>query len=193
MHLCRVKNSAELAELINDGELVPVHTGTALALSPYLPLGRAYVRPWVADFLDTLSAEFYAAFHKPLQVNSAVRTVTVQRWLLRTDKNAAPWHGEVASAHLAGVAVDLERRRLTATQKRFIEMRLLYRASNGEVIVEEELRPQQCFHVVVKRDKSGLPVIPSVLPDKMDESDGESAQGNFGFVPDSILFAYPVP
>lgn len=169
-------------------------SGAGVALSPFLPSGRAYVRPWVADALTILEKDYFGTFHAPLQVNSAVRTVKVQRWLLRTDRNAAPWHGEVASAHLAGVAVDLERRRLSPAQKRFVELRLLAMAAYGQVIVEEELRPQQCFHVVVKREKSGVPVFSSnLLPNSLDESDGESAQDNRGFVSGYPLSFYLAP
>lgn len=173
---------------------MPVPVSDALSLSPLLPVRRAYVRPWVADFLEGLSADYFAAFHVPLQVNSAVRTVKVQRWLLRTDRNAAPWHGDVASAHLAGVAVDLERRRLTAAQKRFLELRLLYWAAAGQVLVEEELRPEQCFHIVVRKaPKSGVPDFTNLLPDKPGVLRGEFSAGNFGFVLDSIPSAYLVP
>jgi hypothetical protein len=190
-NLPRIKNDNELRELISDGELVQIQATPALALSPFLPLGRAYVRPWVYDQLSAISADFYAQFNRPLQVNSAVRTVKVQRWLLRTDRNAAPWHGEVASAHLAGVAVDLERRRLSPAQKRWLEIRLLVMAAAGAVIVEEEIRPQQCFHMVVRREKSGVPVFNSnPLPDSLDESGGESAPDNRGFVSDYFLTDY---
>src|SRR5208337_4513977 len=117
------------------------------------PTKRAYVRPWVVDMLVDLSHDFFVTFHAPLQVNSAVRTIQVQRGLLHWNRNAAPWHGETASAHLAGVAVDLERRRLSGAQKRWLEIRLLALAAVGAVICEEELHPEQCFHIVVRREK----------------------------------------
>jgi hypothetical protein len=148
MGLPRIKDSAQLDALVRAGELVPIRTTRALSIDKRLPRNRAYVRPWVADFLTELSEQFYAAFGKPLQVNSAVRTVDVQRRLRRINGNAAPYEGETASAHLAGVAVDLQRRKLTPAQKRFLQWRLLIAAARGRVIVEEELK-QPCFHVVV--------------------------------------------
>ena len=190
--LPRIKDDNELRELISDGELVQIQKN--VELHSEIPARRNYLRPWAADFLQNLAHDFFVTFHAPLQVNSAVRTVKVQRWLLRTDRNAAPWHGEVASAHLAGVAVDLERRRLSPVEKRFVELRLLVLAAEGQVIVEEELRPQQCFHVVVKRDKSGVPVFSSSSqPNSLDESDGESAPDNRGSVSDYPASVYPAP
>ena len=93
LHLPRIKNDNELRELISNGDLVPIHATESLALSPLLPASRAYVRPWVLDMLSYIAPDFYATFHINLQINSAVRTVQVQRWLLRFDRNAAPWHG----------------------------------------------------------------------------------------------------
>lgn len=191
--LPRIKNDNELKELISDGELVQLRPTAALALSPFLPAKRAYVRPWVAAAISDLAADYFGTFHAPLQVNSAVRTIRVQRSLLHWNRNAAPWHGETASAHLAGVAVDLERRRLSGVQKRWLEFRLFSMAALGLVIVEEELRPNQCFHLVVMREKSGVPVFSSnPLPNSLDESDGEYAPGNRGFVFGYPAFVYPL-
>lgn len=148
MGLPRIQDSAQLHALIQAGELVTIRITRALSVDQRLPRERVYVCPWVADFLEQLSAEYYAAFGVPLQVNSAVRTVAVQRKLRRRNGNAAPATGETASAHLAGVAVDLKRRGLTVAQKRFLQFRLLAWAARGKVLVEEELR-QPCFHVVV--------------------------------------------
>lgn len=143
--LPRIQNDRELRELIADGELVQIQATPALRVN--VPANRAYVRPWVNDMLVTLSAAFFTQFAKPLQVNSAVRTVRVQRSLLRWNRNAAKTSGEKASAHLAGVAVDLQRRGLSPVQVRFLEWRLLAYWLRGQVLVEEEIR-QPCFHVV---------------------------------------------
>ena len=98
-------------------------------------------------------------------MNSAVRTVRVQMRLLRWNHNAAPVHGEKASAHLAGIAVDLQRRGLTKEQMTFIQDKLL--GLGNMVIVEEELK-QPCFHVVVDGDYILPPEMPKMemkLPD----------------------------
>jgi hypothetical protein len=81
--------------------------------------------------------------------------MAVQRGLMRWNPNAAPIHGDVASSHLAGTTVDLERRRLTQEQIWWIEGYLL--GMGDSVIVIEELR-EPCFHIMVLpelRDISG--------------------------------------
>jgi hypothetical protein len=141
-----IKTPGELHELVQSGELVPLRTGGSLRVN--CPADRAYVRPWVADFMQALAADYYHTFGTPLQVNSATRPLTVQRRLLRWNHNAAPIHGETASVHMRGIAVDIARRGLTRQQKAWLQMRLLYWAARGQAIVEEELA-QPCFHTVV--------------------------------------------
>src|SRR5271170_487341 len=58
LHLPRIKTTAELHELVQSGDLVPIHPSAQLALSSLLPTNRAYARPWVAAFLDKLSQDF---------------------------------------------------------------------------------------------------------------------------------------
>lgn len=145
----RIEDEKELKELTQSGDLVYISKSKTLAVSKNLPDNRRYVKPWVYDFLIQLSQEYYEVFKKPLQVNSAIRPISVQRRLIRFNHNAAPIHGETASAHLTGIAVDLQRRGLSKAQKRFLQFRLLYYSSLDIVIVEEELR-QPCFHIVVK-------------------------------------------
>lgn len=155
-----IKTPGHLRELAQGGDLVPLSTSPALRIN--CPADRAYVRPWAADFVVKLAAEYYAAWGVPLQVNSATRPETVQRRLMRWNHNAAPIHGETASVHMRGIAVDLQRRGLTRRQKAWLQMRLLYWYGRGQVIVEEELR-QPCFHVVVRgaAPEEAFPLVPS--------------------------------
>jgi hypothetical protein len=146
--LPRIKNDRELKELIRDGELVPIPVSDHLIVDKHLPANRRYCRPWTASFLTDLSDAFYARFHEPIMVDSAVRTVEVQRKLLRWNGNAAPAEGETASSHLAGTTVDLARRRMTPEQGRWVEVYLLPLHAQGMVEVEEEYR-QFCFHIMV--------------------------------------------
>jgi hypothetical protein len=162
----RIKDKKALHEITDDGDLVPITENRYVRISPKLERDRRYCRPWVDMFLQELGRAYFDQFEEPIQVNSAVRTIKTQIWLLHWNRNAAPWHGETASAHLAGVAVDLQRRGLTRAQIRFIQKYLLYLAKLNMVIVEEELK-QPCFHVVVTGDYPYPPPI-TVVPSNID-------------------------
>jgi hypothetical protein len=157
--LPRIKNDTELRALIADGALVPITSNQYVRVNPQLDAKRRYCRPWVDVFLQDLGRDYYAQFSAPIRVNSAVRTVQVQLRLLRWNRNAAPAHGQLESAHLAGVAVDLQRRGLSRAQIQFIQQRLLYLSNLGMVICEEELGQQPCFHIVVTGE---YPVPPTI-------------------------------
>jgi len=146
--LHRIKNDKELTELVNSGALVPLPLNSHLTVDPRLPVNRRYCRPWTAEFLTNLSDDFYAKFGSPIRVNSAVRTVEVQKKLLKYNPNAAPISGDSASSHLAGLTVDLERKNLTIEQVRFIEVKLLPLQNQGLIEIEEEHR-ELCFHIMV--------------------------------------------
>src|SRR5208282_266650 len=139
----RYEDNKALSAAVEREELVPLPLSVSLTVDRRLDPKRRYCRLWVAQFLTDLSESYYETFHQPLLIDSAVRTVKVQRSLLRWNKNAAPAHGEIASVHLAGIAVDIARRPLTGVQIRWLETRLLYYHALGLVIVEEELR-QPC-------------------------------------------------
>lgn len=151
MGLPRLRDDKALKLAVADDDLVPITSNKYVRVSPKLEAKRRFCRPWVNAFLQELGQAYYEQFEEPIQVNSAVRTIRTQIKLLRWNHNAAPAHGETASAHLAGVAVDLQRRGLTRAQIHFIQNRLLYFAKLNMVIVEEELK-QPCFHVVVTGD-----------------------------------------
>src|SRR5262249_53667207 len=113
-----------------------------------IPSERRYVRPWTNDFLNDLGQGFYAEFHKPIQVTSAVRTVQQQRKLRRRNHNAAPEFGETASSHLAGTTVDIAKRGLSKKEHQWVAD-YLARLKDSEVIEPEEERRQACFHIMV--------------------------------------------
>jgi uncharacterized protein YcbK (DUF882 family) len=161
MRLPRIRDDRQLRLLVAEGALVPVTRNQYVAISCKLEAKRRYVKPFVDEFLQELGREYFAQFGKPVQVNSAVRTMRTQMKLLRINRNAAPDHGEKASAHLAGVAVDLQRRGLTPEQIRFIQQRLLPLVQAKMLIVEEEIK-QPCFHIVVTGNYSLL--LPPDLP-----------------------------
>jgi len=148
LELPRIQNQAELDQLIARQELVPIVAGQTLRFDPRLDPDRRYCRPWTRDFLDDLSEAYYERFHSPIQVNSAVRTVQVQKKLRRHNRNAAPEKGETASSHLAGITVDIQRRGMSKQQVAWMEQYLMPLRDQGLVEPEEE-RHQWVFHVAV--------------------------------------------
>ena len=149
MGLERIGDERELSKLVEAEVLVALPNNNAVKIAPSLPANRRYVLPMVTSFLGKLASEYYAEFHQPLIVDSAVRPVTVQKWLRRHNASAAPIHGETASSHEAGCTIDLSRR-LTKQQMKWLEWRLFYyEQARQAVIVEEERR---CFHIMVTRE-----------------------------------------
>ena len=148
LELPRIQNEAELEQLIASRELVPIVASQTLRFDPRLDPDRRYCRPWTRDFLDDLSEAYYQQFHGPIQVNSAVRTVLVQKRLRRHNRNAAPETGETASSHLAGITVDIQRRGMTKQQVAWVEQYLMPLKDQGLVEPEEE-RHQWVIHVAV--------------------------------------------
>ncbi len=170
----RIKDDKALKALEADADLVPITSNKYVRISPKLEAKRRYCRPWVDAFLQELGRQYYEEFgQESIQVNSAVRTVKTQIRLLHINRNAAPAHGDSASVHLTGMAVDLQRRGLTREQVRFIQQKLLYLSKLDMVVVEEEIHNGGCFHIVVtgeypypppmKSDWLPQPVFPLVL------------------------------
>jgi len=148
LDLPRIQDDAELEDLKANGDLLPIRAGETLRFDPRLDPSRRYCRPWTRDFVEDLSQAYYNRFHQQIQVNSAVRTVKVQKKLRRHNRNAAPADGDTASSHLAGVTVDLQRRGMTKAQVRWMEHYLFYMKAVGLVEPEEERR-QWVFHIMV--------------------------------------------
>jgi hypothetical protein len=148
MDLPRIQDDAELEQLKASEDLVPIVAGQSLRFDPRLDPDRRYCRPWTREFLDDLSAAYYKQFHGQIQVNSAVRTVKVQKKLRRHNRNAAPAEGEIASSHLAGLTVDIQRRGLSREQIKWMQDYMLPLKEQGLIEPEEE-RHQWVFHVMV--------------------------------------------
>ena len=148
LDLPRIQDDAELEALKASGALVPIEESDALKIEHQLEPSRRFCRPWTRDFVADLSETYYRQFHAQIQVNSAVRTVKVQKKLRRHNRNAAPAEGDTASSHLAGVTLDLQRRGMTKEEIRFVERYLFYLNALGLVEPEEERR-HWCFHVMV--------------------------------------------
>jgi hypothetical protein len=149
MGLERIGDERRLSWLVEDGTLVALPKTDAVQIAPSLPSNRRYVLPMVNMVLLKLASEYYAEFHQPLVVDSAVRPETVQRRLRRFNASAAPAHGETASSHEAGCTIDLSRR-MTRTQTRWLEIRLAYYMLARQVVLVEEER--RCFHIMVTKE-----------------------------------------
>ena len=148
--LYRIQDSADLNHMLQRGELVRLPVSKSLVVDKRLPSDRRYCRPWTAQFLDGLSKAYYARFHAPLQINSAVRTVEVQQRLQQSNGNAAATEGETASPHLTGQAVDIAKHGLSMAQIAWLRGALLPLKQQGKIDVEEEFQ-QACFHISVYR------------------------------------------
>ena len=148
LNLPRIYDDKQLERLKMSGDLVPIIPSESLRIQPSLDPARRYCRPWTRDFLEDISDAYYKEFHQQIQVNSAVRTVLVQKKLRRHNRNAAPETGETASSHLAGLTVDLQRRGMGKEQVKWVE-EYLRPLKELRLIEPEEERRQWCFHVMV--------------------------------------------
>jgi hypothetical protein len=148
LELPRIQDDDELEALKASGALQPIIAGETLRFDPRLDPSRRYCRPWTRDFVQDISQAYYHRFHEQIQVNSAVRTVKIQKKLRRHNRNAAPAEGDTASSHLAGLTVDLQRRGMTPEQVHWVERYLFYMKALGLVEPEEE-RHQWVFHIMV--------------------------------------------
>jgi len=148
LNLPRIRDDKELERLIANGDLVAIVPSESLRIQPSLDPARRYCRPWTLDVVEDISAAYYKEFHEQIQINSAVRTVLVQKKLRRHNRNAAPEKGETASSHLAGLTVDLQRRGMSRDQIKWMEEYMRPLKELGLIEPEEERR-QWCFHIMV--------------------------------------------
>jgi hypothetical protein len=144
----RIEDDGQLNELRRTHALVALPAGVPLRVNPELPANRRYCRPWTARFLADLARVHYARFHRPLQVNSAVRTVEYQRRLIEINGNAAPADGDIASPHLTGATIDIAKKGLSLSEIAWMRAYLLPLQTAGKIDVEEEFY-QACFQITV--------------------------------------------
>jgi hypothetical protein len=148
LKLTRINDDQQLEELELRGELVGLADSQAMQIAPNLELNRRFCRPWTRAFLEDLSQAFYAQFHHPIQVTSAVRTVDQQARLQRWNHNAAPIDGDTASSHLAGLTVDIGKRPMSSRERAWIDQYVFKLQQLGLVEAAEERR-QACYHIMV--------------------------------------------
>ena len=148
LELPRIEDEEQLELLEDSGDLVPIDETRSLKVAANLNANRRYCRAWTRDFADDFADAFYAQFHKPIQINSAVRTEDQQKKLRRVNRNAAPEIGDTASTHLTGVTLDISKRGLTRKEHDWINQYFLPIRDAGMIDPIEERR-QPVFHVVV--------------------------------------------
>jgi hypothetical protein len=146
--ILRVKDNDDLVTLRRAGLLVALPELASMHVDSRLPANRRYCRVWTSHFLGDLARVHYERFHRPLQVNSAIRTIEFQHHLRHINGNAAPAEGDVASPHLTGEAVDIAKKGLTASEVAWMRAYLLPLQTAGKIDVEEEFK-QSCFHISV--------------------------------------------
>jgi hypothetical protein len=144
----RIEDEADLADRIEHKLLVPIPASRALTVNADLLSTHRYCRPWTALFLANLAQAHDAAFHRPLEVSSAVRTVEYQKRLMVTNGNAAAAEGDIVSPHLTGATIDITKDGLSREEIAWMRRRLLALQTADEIDVEEEFQ-QACFHITV--------------------------------------------
>jgi uncharacterized protein YcbK (DUF882 family) len=159
----RILDEEDLAARIDQKLLVPVPASSFLTVNPDLTENHRYCRPWTAAFLADLSAEHNAAFHKPIVVSSAVRTVEYQAHLMRRNGNAAAAEGDVVSPHLTGGTIDIAKSGMSRKELVWMRDHLLAMQTEGLIDVEEEFR-QPCFHITVYKTYAPPPAEAGTVP-----------------------------
>ena len=144
----RIEDESDLSDRIARKLLVPIPASSALAVNAELSATHRYCRPWTALFLADLARAHNAAFHRPLEVSSAVRTMEYQKRLMEINDNAAPAEGDIVSPHLTGATIDIAKDGLSRKELAWMRSRLLALEAADKIDVEEEFR-QACFHITV--------------------------------------------
>lgn len=148
--LQRVQDDSDLRRMRSTRQLIDFPESASLHVNPELASDRRCARPWAVRFASDVARAYYARFHEPLQLNSAVRTVAYQVRLRRVNGNAAGITGEAASPHLTGEALDFGKRGMSLQEIAWMRGYLLPLMQGGKLDVEEEFQ-QACFHISVYR------------------------------------------
>jgi len=148
MELPRIQDDFELETLKSKGELVEINTSEHLRFDPRLDPDRRYCRTWTRDFVEDLSKAYFEAFGAQIQVNSAVRTVKIQKKLRRHNRNAAPEKVSWLLLTWLGLLWIYRRRGMTPQQIAWMQKYMMPLKELGLIEPEEERR-QWVFHVMV--------------------------------------------
>ncbi|MBA3733416.1 hypothetical protein H0W91_03525 [Patescibacteria group bacterium] len=145
--LTRIEDAKQLKRFVESRILVPLPNSLAVRVAPALGEQYRYCRPWTRKFLEDLGVAHLLRFHRPIQVNSAVRTLERQKVLRRTNGNAAPLTGETASSHPTASTVDIAKSD-SSVEKEWMRDYLQQQRDKGKIAVAEEFQ-QPVFHVMV--------------------------------------------
>jgi hypothetical protein len=148
--LDRIQDDYDLRRMRSAQLLVSFPESASLHVNPELAGDRRCARPWTVHFASDIARAYYARFHEPLEVNSAVRTVAYQMRLRRVNGNAAGIEGDLASPHLTGQALDFGKHGMSTAEIAWMRIYLLPLMQAGKLDVEEEFQ-QACFHISVYR------------------------------------------
>ena len=148
--LQRVEDDADLRHMRATRQLIDFPENASLHLNSNLADNHRCARPWAVRFASDIARAYYARFHEPLQINSAVRTVSYQVRLQRVNGNAAGVRGDVASPHLTGEALDFGKHGMSVQEIAWMRLYLIPLMRGGKLDVEEEFQ-QACFHISVYR------------------------------------------
>jgi hypothetical protein len=177
----RIQDDDDLNDRIQRKMLVPVPVSAKLAVNGNLPENRRYCRPWTATFLSDLARAHAAAFHAPIEVSSAVRTVEYQKQLMKVNGNATAAEGDIASPHLTGATIDIAKQGMTRQQIAWMRRWLLPLQQAGKIDVEEEFR-QSCFHITVYKSYADpKPQRKTTEQDETEQAAEQTPTGRSGF------------
>jgi hypothetical protein len=166
----RILDEDDLSSRVALGLLVPLPVSANLTVNPNLIENHRYCRPWTARFLSDLARAHQAEFHRPLQVNSAVRTVDYQKRLMRINGNAAAAEGDIVSPHLTGATIDIGKQGMSRAEKTWMRQHLMAIQQASKIDVEEEFR-QSCFHITVYKTYTAASPHKTPQPAVRDASD----------------------
>ncbi len=138
-----LRNTQELMQAVESGELVPVHGNEDFQLAGD-EVSFPYARPQVKTFLEQLAHDYHAACGEPLVVTSLTRPISRQ-----------PWNASPISVHPTGMAVDLRHSDRRACRQ-WLESTLLALEGEGMVEAIRERWPPH-YHVAVFPDPLLLP------------------------------------
>ena len=133
------------------GELVRIPDVPGVKADRRLDERRAWVRPWVSEFLQDLGRAFHIAHQKSarrISVTSAVRTVQYQTMLKLVNHNAAPATGSERTSHSTGATIDITKLPLEPEEIVWLRVWLLTLEAKGVIEVTEEFF-QAVFHIMV--------------------------------------------
>lgn len=146
LKLPRIVDESQLKQLISQNELIKIPEDKHIRIEQHVKPLHKYVRPWTRDFVVSMADNFYSDNHQLLIIDSAVRTVEQQANLIKTNRFAAPAYGKITSSHLAGITVDIQKRKYTSKQRRWVVEYLRNMQTQGFVVFSEE---PYCYHVAV--------------------------------------------